>query len=301
MKILTQFIAVIATAIMLSGCATLTESPMTTIALSFGNGESGECTLTNKRAGEFQNRVDVPATVSVRKSDDDLVYRCRTSSGKTSNGAIPSRMGGKIVASAVFLDFGIVDAITDNHREYPPVFVIPVGAKSSFNTNDATSPSKSAAVSTTARDLLEPFNAPKRTVSWTAATFYESWPGLYLESSSYGQQYGLFGIGVSPCNRSIAVWHVSKPGRHAFRGIGETAWVAVNFGNWTPIRDLDLQGARKEDGNRESAWLRLRYAYYGDLDKDQYIHVGLRINGKDLVLPFSLTKVRQHLHKFECA
>jgi len=31
----------------------------------------------------------------------------------------------------VFLDFGIVDAITDNHREYPPVFVIPVGVESS--------------------------------------------------------------------------------------------------------------------------------------------------------------------------
>ena len=30
-----------------------------------------------------------------------------------------SRMGGKIVASAIFLDFGIVDSITGKHREYP--------------------------------------------------------------------------------------------------------------------------------------------------------------------------------------
>jgi hypothetical protein len=35
-------------------------------------------------------------------------------------------MGGKIVASAVFLDFGIVDSITDKHREYPANYVIPV-------------------------------------------------------------------------------------------------------------------------------------------------------------------------------
>jgi len=35
-------------------------------------------------------------------------------------------MGGKIIASAVFLDFGIVDSITDKHREYPPSFVIPI-------------------------------------------------------------------------------------------------------------------------------------------------------------------------------
>jgi hypothetical protein len=38
-------------------------------------------------------------------------------------------MGGKIIASAVFLDFGIVDAITDKHREYPASYVIPVNPK----------------------------------------------------------------------------------------------------------------------------------------------------------------------------
>lgn len=35
-------------------------------------------------------------------------------------------MGAEIVASAVFLDFGIVDAITDKHRKYPTSFVIPI-------------------------------------------------------------------------------------------------------------------------------------------------------------------------------
>jgi len=38
-------------------------------------------------------------------------------------------MGGKIVASAVFLDFGITDAITDKHRRYPANFVIVVPAE----------------------------------------------------------------------------------------------------------------------------------------------------------------------------
>ena len=41
---------------------------------------------------------------------------------------IPSTMGGKIIASAVFIDFGIVDAITDKHRKYPASFVIPIKA-----------------------------------------------------------------------------------------------------------------------------------------------------------------------------
>ncbi len=33
-------------------------------------------------------------------------------------------MGGKIVASAVFLDFGIVDSVTDKHREYPEQIIL---------------------------------------------------------------------------------------------------------------------------------------------------------------------------------
>jgi hypothetical protein len=35
-------------------------------------------------------------------------------------------MGAKIVASAVFIDLGIVDAITDKHRNYPASYIIPV-------------------------------------------------------------------------------------------------------------------------------------------------------------------------------
>ena len=46
--------------------------------------------------------------------------------GATGVGGIPSAMGAKIVASAVFLDLGIVDSITDKHRTYPASFVIPV-------------------------------------------------------------------------------------------------------------------------------------------------------------------------------
>ena len=39
---------------------------------------------------------------------------------------VNSRMGGKIVASAVFLDFGIVDSITDKHREYPEQIILQI-------------------------------------------------------------------------------------------------------------------------------------------------------------------------------
>ena len=109
------------------GCATLTEDAMTAIALSFSDGSSGECTLDNKR-GTWS--TEIPDFVYVRKSDDVLKYQCETDDGRTVRGSIASEMGAKIVASAIFLDFGIVDSITDKHRKYPVGFVIPIKKKS---------------------------------------------------------------------------------------------------------------------------------------------------------------------------
>ena len=107
----------------LVGCATLTEDAMTPIAISFSDGSSGKCKLTNKR-GSWQ--LDLPDTIMVRKSDDGLKYDATTEDGRTQTGIIESTMGAKIALSAIFLDFGIVDAITDKHRKYPPSFVIPI-------------------------------------------------------------------------------------------------------------------------------------------------------------------------------
>ncbi len=105
------------------GCATITNDPMVPISLSFSDGSSGQCQLENKRGAWTAN---LPGTVSVRRSDDSLRFRCKTDDDREAFGSIPSSMGGKIVASAVFLDLGIVDSITDKHRNYPASFVIPV-------------------------------------------------------------------------------------------------------------------------------------------------------------------------------
>jgi hypothetical protein len=105
------------------GCATLTEDAMTPVALSFSDGSNGQCNLQNKR-GTWQAKI--PSTVSVRKSDDPLKYDCQSEDSRKAFGSIPSEMGGKIIASAVFIDFGITDAITDKHRRYTPSYVIPL-------------------------------------------------------------------------------------------------------------------------------------------------------------------------------
>ena len=108
------------------GCATITNDPNVPVTLTFSDGTEGNCYLTNKR-GSWD--LDMPGTASIRRSDDNLQYNCTTNEGKTAMGSIPSEMGAKIVASAVFLDLGIVDAITDKHRDYPSSFVIPIKAK----------------------------------------------------------------------------------------------------------------------------------------------------------------------------
>lgn len=108
---------------LLSGCATLTNDAHVPVALSFSSGVEGTCKLQNKRGAWT---AEIPATLSIRRSDDGLKYDCEAKGGQKAFGEIPSELGGKIIASAVFLDLGITDAITDMHREYPASFVIPM-------------------------------------------------------------------------------------------------------------------------------------------------------------------------------
>lgn len=116
------FAALIAVAA-LSGCATITNDPTQPIQFVAPGctGVDVKCTAENKRgAWEFEP----PETVQIRRSDDVLRIRCEVPNQRDHVQSIPSRMGGKIVASAIFLDFGIVDSITDKHREYPAQIVL---------------------------------------------------------------------------------------------------------------------------------------------------------------------------------
>lgn len=96
------------------------------MAVSFSDGSNGEFSITNKRMAITEQ---IPGNVMVRRSDDNLIFTCETEDGRKATTSTASTLGAKIVASAVFLDLGIVDAITDKHREYPSSFVIPIKAK----------------------------------------------------------------------------------------------------------------------------------------------------------------------------
>ena len=106
-----------------AGCATITNDPTQPIQFVAPgcHGKEVKCSAQNKR-GTWT--FEPPATVDIRRSDDVLNIRCSSPAGSDHTQDIPSRMGGKIVASAIFLDFGIVDSITDKHREYPAQIVL---------------------------------------------------------------------------------------------------------------------------------------------------------------------------------
>ena len=123
-KFIMKKILIIASTLILTSCATIVNDSLTPIALSFSDGSSGRCGLTNKRAAYD---VDIPGTENVRRSDDPLKYDCVSKDGKRGVGAIPSTIeGAKLGASVLFIDLGITDAITDKHRTYSASFVIPV-------------------------------------------------------------------------------------------------------------------------------------------------------------------------------
>ena len=107
----------------LSGCATITNDPNQPVHFVGLNcaEKAVTCTARNKR-GSWD--IKLPGTTMIRRSDDVLHISCSDGEGKQYQVQTESRMGGKIVASAIFLDFGIVDSITDKHREYPAQIMV---------------------------------------------------------------------------------------------------------------------------------------------------------------------------------
>ena len=117
MKFRTHLIALVV-AVTVSSCATLTNDPNQQIQFvgMNCNDQTISCHISNKRGAWT---VELPGSTMIRRSDDLLRVECSNSEGKRYLMTAKSRIGAKIIASAVFLDFGIVDAITDMHREYP--------------------------------------------------------------------------------------------------------------------------------------------------------------------------------------
>ena len=111
--------------LLLTACASITNDPNQQVSFKAPGCTMGaiSCTARNKR-GSWS--FEVPSIQAIRRSDDALHIECEDEEGQRHIESVTSRMGGKIVASAVFLDLGITDSITDKHREYPEQIILQI-------------------------------------------------------------------------------------------------------------------------------------------------------------------------------
>ena len=117
---MTRTLVAAATAAILTGCATLTNDETQPVHFATPGCEQSKarCLAYNKRGSWM---FDPPETVFVRRSDDPLKVVCEQSGGDTYKNEMGSAIGPKFAASVVFFDLGVTDALTDMHREYPPM------------------------------------------------------------------------------------------------------------------------------------------------------------------------------------
>ena len=117
---MTRTLAAAAAAAILTGCATLTNDATQPVHFATpGCEKSEENCLAYNRRGSWM--FDPPETVFVRRSDDPLRVVCERTGGKPYRNETGSVIGPKFAASIVLVGVGLADAVTDMHREYPPV------------------------------------------------------------------------------------------------------------------------------------------------------------------------------------
>ena len=115
--ILKVFILTLMSVSALCGCAAIVNDDHTPLSVAFSDGSSGKCVISNNRASYD---ILVPSTQMVRRARSDLNYSCITKNQETAVGSIPSSIEAeKLAASIIFLDFGIIDSITEKARTYP--------------------------------------------------------------------------------------------------------------------------------------------------------------------------------------
>ena len=108
----------------LCACASILNEDDIPLSITFSDGSSGKCKMSNNRASY---EVLVPSSQMVRRARSDLNYFCTTRNQETAVGSIPSSIEAvKLAASIIFLDFGITDSITEKARTYPIKNVIDI-------------------------------------------------------------------------------------------------------------------------------------------------------------------------------
>ena len=125
----TLLLALVAT-IGLSGCASVIKGTSQSIAITTPPTTGAQCTLSSSQGNWV---LTSPASVTVKKSKDDIQARCTKPGWQDGIATIPSNFEGWTVGNIVLggvIGLG-VDAATGAINEYPHAFQIPNDARRS--------------------------------------------------------------------------------------------------------------------------------------------------------------------------
>lgn len=121
-----KLILIATMSVLTTGCASMLNDANTPVNLSLSSGERGRCELYNN-SGTWMS--DVPGSVSVRRSNDDLTYNCTSDGDKKTSGAIKSTISPAVIGNVIFgiaAPIGVlIDVSSNKHRKYPDSYVIP--------------------------------------------------------------------------------------------------------------------------------------------------------------------------------
>ncbi len=140
MKRITSQFALGVCVISLGGCSTLTGSEIQSVSVQSrekaGNEVSGAaCELTNSKGKWF---VTTPGSVTIRRSNDDMIVACTKQGLETGNASVESATKGSMFGNIVF--GGGVGAIIDHSKgtayEYPNLIQVVMGMFTKINAPD---------------------------------------------------------------------------------------------------------------------------------------------------------------------
>lgn len=125
---ITLLLAILAFA--LGGCATLSNGSATPVTIWLSDGTEGVCRFINEH---MDQSFYVPGTVMVPRSDEDLMIVCESISGKIGQVILASEIDTAKMTTSLLLDpsggMALIDYITDAHRYYPDMWVVPVSGR----------------------------------------------------------------------------------------------------------------------------------------------------------------------------
>ncbi len=131
---ITKLLALAASTLLLSGCATVFSGTTQKIKLNVvdtGNNHSLEtvaCTLTDSSGSHFSLPHN-PGVMQINRNSGTLAVVCKKAGYKNSHMTIQDRFNPVTIVNIIFWPGLIIDGLSGAYRKYPTDFIIPMDKK----------------------------------------------------------------------------------------------------------------------------------------------------------------------------